>query len=358
MRGSMASQRRRKRAHGEATIEQVGAKFRARMMVGGVRLTGPLVQRRADALPALREKHQAALDGIPPSQAASLADAVLSCIDDRQDAGEIRPSTAALQRHLAKHVSAAPIGAIPVYRVAQSDVDTFLAGIQGSNHQRRNLGSLISTALRHAGGPEISYRATKDRSLKARWLTADERKNVFAAAESMGEDVLTLIGLLMECGLRRGEALGLAHEDRDADGVRVLRQVVSDGEGLRVTSLKTTRSKSWIPLPAWLQARIGEPRKGLVLASAKGPLEPRSPLWVNGVVSRVAAVAGIGKVTPHDLRRTAAMAMIESGADIVTVAAVIRDNPQTLLRYYTESRRDLKRSAIQGASSFNPKIDP
>ncbi|MDK3161098.1 tyrosine-type recombinase/integrase [Kamptonema cortianum] len=326
----------KRRLNGEATIQETGGRFRAAIQIDGKRIWGPRVDRRADAVPALKRKlgDKYLLGGTPKT----VLRCILRTVDSQVASGEIKTTTAELKRTLIrKHIEPDQIARIPIHAITSDNLQRFIDGINLSPHSKRNIAGIITTALR-ANGITLSYKSRKPLSKKARILTPQEREKSIRFA--VGEE-RWLIGFMLQMGLRRGEALGVMHEDRDADGIML--QVVRIKGVLLVTTLKTRQSEAWVPLPRWMRRYLGK-GEGFIL-NDNG--RPRHPGWANRTVAQIADRAGIGRITPHDLRRTAAMGLLESGVDIRTAAEILRHDPAVLATIYAKSRRDLKREAMQ-----------
>lgn len=262
-------------------------------------------------------------------------------MDQQEATGEIKQTTAYLKRLLiGKHISGTEFGLLKTSQVSQVEFRAFLDGLALGSHSKRNVAGVVATGFRSVG-IQLTYGAKKELSKRSRVLEPDERKRLLRAAK--GEEKW-LIGFLMQMGLRRGEALGVMHEDRDQDGITLRRQVVRTTGAILVTSLKTKQSEAWVPLPKWMARYLGK-GEGFVLT--EDGVRPKSPTWAGKTVAEVAKRAGLGRVTPHDLRHTAAMALLESGVDVVTAAEILRHDPVMLAKVYAKSRRDLKREALK-----------
>ena len=115
------------------------------------------------------------------------------------------------------------------------------------------------------------------------WLTLPQVQQLLAApdpATAKGRRDRVLLGLLVGCGLRRGELAGLEFGDvAQREGRWAIVDLV--GKHGRVRT---------VPIPSWAFAALDE------WAAAAG--------IVSGPVLRPVSKGGLGKVTPHDLRRT------------------------------------------------------
>lgn len=151
-----------------------------------------------------------------------------------------------------------------------------------------------------------------------------------------------LFEVLIGCGLRRGEALGLRWADVDLEGrVLQVRQTLSDVNGrLMFTKPKTPGSAAGVGMSSrvvealrrqravqdvvraqWAEAYDAE-RLDLVFARADGsPLRPERVLWQ---FHERADEAGLPRCTLHDLRHLAATLMLASGVPLAVVSKMLR----------------------------------
>lgn len=323
----------------EGTIETLAnGSFRAVVTIQGKKVVGPRVPKRRDALPALRAK----VNARSLTQHPTLSSLILARIRQRLESGKIQPTTAELHENLfRKHIEQSNLGALRLDQIEQRDLDLFASALPGGPHTTRNVCSLICATLKEHG-VSLTYACKKPASTKSVSLTPTQQKQLLRA--SVGEEKW-LIGLLMQAGLRRGEALGLKHEDADEDGALLQRQVVSVRGALMAKQLKTRKSESWIPLPRWM-LRCGYGKgQGWVFPDPDDSTRPRDPAWAYRKVIEIGQRIGIKNLTPHDLRHSCAMTLLERGVDVVTAAEMLRHDPALLMKVYAQSRRDLKREA-------------
>lgn len=196
-----------------------------------------------------------------------------------------------------------------------------------------------------------------------RVLSPEERQLLL---DSVQHQQLRTAILLMLHGLRRGEACGLRYEDYDGEGIEVMRQVVliNDVPTLQ-ERLKTERSHRWVPIvSAELITLLGSKPTGFVLLGAKGGfISPRllRDWWdlefrgkrrgkpIDGYTA-----GPFADMTPHDLRSTRGMMLLESGADLRTASEIMGHSPKTLTGTYARSRRELKLAQMQRAPIASP----
>jgi integrase len=149
------------------------------------------------------------------------------------------------------------------------------------------------------------------------WSAAEALAFLDAAA---GDPLYPAFVLLLLYGLRRGEVLGLAWADIDADTIRVRQQVQRVGGQLRLGLVKTTAGKRDLPVLSLAEKALDARRAaqaldlerlgaawsdtGLVFTSRSGlPIEPRN---VDRTFARIGKDNGLRRIRLHDLRHTTA----------------------------------------------------
>lgn len=155
---------------------------------------------------------------------------------------------------------------------------------------------------------------------------------VMALARQAGPDKAVVVLVLSYCGLRWGELAGLHVADIDMlrRRIHVRRNAVNVGGAVQVGTPKTHERRS-IPFPRFLAdalsaACAGKGRDEIVFPSAGGGYakSPGVSTWFSGAVSRCAAEsAGFPRVTPHDLRHTAASLAVSAGANVKAVQKML-----------------------------------
>jgi integrase len=136
------------------------------------------------------------------------------------------------------------------------------------------------------------------------------------------------VEVLARTGLRKGEFLRLATD-------AIVR--IGDGEWLHVPVGKLHTDR-YIPLhPAvktllgqWLAQRGGQP--GKLMFTDHGRPVPQTR--VDAAVRRAAAAAGIGHVTPHQLRHTLATQAINRGMSLEAIAALLGHKSMSMTMTY------------------------
>jgi integrase/recombinase XerD len=191
------------------------------------------------------------------------------------------------------------------------------------------------------------------------WLERDEQARLQAAAASQADLPRNLCGrtpehlievrqryevlfnLIQNAGLRLSEALGLKVRDVTVSGAvaRKLR-VIGKGNKERV-----------VPLPEAFGAVFGAwvaelPADGFVFAKRHGQ-PPPTPQVVRAYLKGLVARAKIDKpITPHKLRHTYATRLLESGAQLVDIQALLGHANLATTQIYTHVDEDRMASVV------------
>ena len=139
-----------------------------------------------------------------------------------------------------------------------------------------------------------------------------------------------VLNLLLYTGLRVSEAAALRLDDLVLNG-KVGKVIVRSGKGMKYRELPLHKEARQ-GLDAYLKARPSDQGDHLFLGQ-------RGPLGARGIQMQMTALgraAGV-EVTPHMLRHTFATRLLrESGADLVTVAALMGHSSIATTQIYTQ----------------------
>lgn len=141
----------------------------------------------------------------------------------------------------------------------------------------------------------------------------------------------TLILTLAYCGLRWGEAVGLRVQDLDMlkRRLRVEQNAVQVGQKIEVGTPKNHKRRA-VPFPRFLVEPlaaqcVGKGRSDLVFPGGDGGylrsarVHEDNQSWFAGAVKR----SGIPRITPHDLRHSAASFAVSAGANVKAVQRML-----------------------------------
>ena len=193
----------------------------------------------------------------------------------------------------------------------------------------------------------------------ARALEPEEVARLLEAAEaSRSRDMALLLRLMLETGLRRGEALALQWGDVDLERgeVRVWRAWAKVGSKGAFTPLKTPTAKRVVPLPLGLLRRL-KARKEELLERLNpeevdglhlvGGVKPVDPDAFNHYLRRLAERAGLGRVRVHDLRHTWATLALSRGIPLEVVSERLgHASPTITLNVYRHLLEEERRGYV------------
>jgi integrase len=193
----------------------------------------------------------------------------------------------------------------------------------------------------------------------ARALEPEEVARLLEAAEaSRSRDMALLLRLMLETGLRRGEALALQWGDVDLErgDVRVWRAWAKVGSKGAFTPLKTPTAKRVVPLPLGLLRRL-KARKEELLERLNpeevdglhlvGGVKPVDPDAFNHYLRRLAEKAGLGRVRVHDLRHTWATLALSRGIPLEVVSERLgHASPTITLNVYRHLLEEERRGYV------------
>ncbi len=182
--------------------------------------------------------------------------------------------------------------------------------------------------------PGVTRRGTR----LGNWLTKEQANDLLNAPDPRilnGKRDRAILALLIGCGLRRAELLRLDVENLQQ---REARWVIPDleGKGNRVRTVTVpagvkARIDLWTAASGITEGRIFRPvtRGGVVKGSA---ILDEKVVW--RLVVRYARETELGKLAPHDLRRTCAKLCRKAGGDLEQIQLLLgHASVQTTERY-------------------------
>ena len=239
-----------------------------------------------------------------------------------------------------KHARAlAPLASIPLRSLGVRDAEALLADLAEKEYSRtvcrlvratlsRVLGDaertdLVTRNVAHAARLPAEAKAPRER----RTLGHEEAARLEEALSGEKDEALWLSMLLL--GLRPGEAaaLGWGDVDQDAGVLHVVRARRWTPRGYEVGPTKTRRSARVVKMPPRLVTafcaleRATTPDDALVFSTPAGRL--LEPSAMNHRLARLCAKAGIERVTPYELRHSAASLLSDAGVPIETLADLL-----------------------------------
>jgi integrase/recombinase XerD len=201
---------------------------------------------------------------------------------------------------------------------ATATVNTYLSALKGVAREAWMLRLMDVESFQH-------IRAVRNlrgsRLPRGRALPAEEIRKLFAVCDadksSLGPRDAAMLAVILGCGLRRSEAVGLD-----------LRDVVTQDHAIRVLGKGNKERLAYMPAGTWERLHMWIDQ---VRGEQPGPLFTRirrfdtltNDRLTDQAVYHILLVrqklAGIEKCAPHDLRRTFATAMLDNGEDLITV---------------------------------------
>jgi integrase len=281
------------------------------------------------------------------SEVATVGDLLTRWVETVAAARVGERSTLDGYRHqVAQHLSPA-LGHMRIDRLTPEHIDDYFRRKAEDGYSRSTLTkhrSLLGQAVRwgvkrrHIGWDVVAvaelppadvFANAKPRQVREpRALTANEARSFIAAAEGRRNGVALVVALTV--GLRPGELLALCWEDIDLEvGVlHVNRAWKSKGEHRHIGPPKTKGSVRALALPVPVvtalrdhhraqlaeQLRTGfRPAEGMHLVFPSSTGQPLDTANLRRLVADVAERAGIGRVSPYDLRHTATSLLSQAG---------------------------------------------
>jgi integrase len=168
-----------------------------------------------------------------------------------------------------------------------------------------------------------------------RWLTRTEERSLVRALERAGiAQDCALVKVLLHCGLRIEEASTLEWSHLELGERKGWMTIHGKGRKERRIPVDVEARNALHDLAAG-----SIDRKGHVFVGQRGPLGPCA-LWRR--VVRYGPAAKIPKLSPHALRHTCGKRLIDAGARIEVVAAILgHENLNTTRRYVEPGEADL-----------------
>lgn len=202
------------------------------------------------------------------------------------------------------------------------------------------------------------------------FLTAEQARDFLRCLDDEPLFWKAFVNVLITCGLRRGEAVGLRWNDIDGRNMnlRIERNITLDKnspEKYRVGDTKTGEDRT-VPISSrvygMLMALKREQEERLQIRIMPGcyifsrPENPSVPIypttataWMHKFVER----HNLPPMSPHDLRHTAATLALESGANLKDVQQLLgHRDPATTMAFYAGVSEDRQRKTVEGIEAM------
>ncbi len=260
--------------------------------------------------------------------------------------GQLAGDGSGLERLTTRDISAYLVSACPGRSQTSAKLlVTALRSLLGFLHVEGVLAESLAGAVPSATGWRLAG--------LPRTLEPGEVRRLLASCDrrtSAGRRDFAILTLLARLGLRRGEVAALQLDDLDWRAG----EISIRGKGDR---------RERLPLPSDVgEAVAGYLRRGrpasvdgrCVFVRLKAPLRALTPAGVTQVVVSASRRAGLGEITAHRLRHTAATEMLRAGATLPEVGQVLRHRRLETTAIYAkvdrEALRTIARAWVGGAA--------
>lgn len=205
---------------------------------------------------------------------------------------------------------------------------------------------------------------------KVDFLEADKAREFIRCMETEPLFWRAFVNVLITCGLRRGECIGLQWRDIDPGKLTlsISRNVTMDKNSpdkIRVGSTKTGESRT-VPLSPRVYGLLMELKREqeerlqmklmpacFIFSRQADPQKPIYPTEPTRFMRKFIARHNLPDVSPHDLRHTAATLALESGANLKEVQQLLgHADPATTMAFYTGVTEEAQRRTVEGIESL------
>lgn len=313
-----------------------------------------------------KSEAQGALDNVKPSAVPALrSDMTFDVFAQTKffPFEDLARTTAANQPSIYKHYVLPRWGAVLLADITVEDVEQWARVELPATRSSRNRDRLIGDSMRKqaywifhkiiAKAIERGYIAASPLPRKSgikknqprkpeRILTPDQVELLAMAADPWS----TAIFCLAYGGFRIGELFALRLNDVDFDRCQIIvdeKVVEVDGQLVYENDLKRARSQRRVPVPQVvieMLAAVSMRHEDTQLLF--GRVYPSN--WRRRVFAKAVRAASLPRMTPHDLRHTAASAWFDEGFDLVEVARMLGDSldvaEETYVHIYQGRRQE------------------
>lgn len=320
--------------------------YRARVYYRGRYVASRTFQRKRDAQEWERRQTDSLRSGVWSDPAAGDRPVGEWC-QIWLDAQPVRqPATVRKIRGVIAKQIAGTFGRRPLVSVRPSEVQAWAAelsrtqSVATARHALGVLRRVFDYAVRDGviqRNPAAGIRLSKVQGNDPRPLTHDELWRLAEVADAARDRLLVLVAGY--CGLRWGELAALRWSDVDLKSrtLRVVRAYSEEAPRGELSPVKNHQART-VPVPEIVSGELAaykalQPQNELVFPSASGtPLRNRN--WRRDVFDPAVEALGL-RITPHNLRDTAASLAIQEGASVVAVARLLgHESAATTLNHY------------------------
>ena len=175
-----------------------------------------------------------------------------------------------------------------------------------------------------------------------------------------------LVNVLITCGLRRGECVGLQWGDLDAEALTltISRNVTIDTAAPNKIHIGTTKTGEARTVPisprvvsllmehrqeTEARLKITLPPAAFIFSRSTDPLTPVYPTEPTRYLAKFTKRHELPTMSPHDLRHTAATLALEAGANLKEVQQLLgHADPSTTMKFYAGVTEEAQRRTVEG----------
>lgn len=293
-------------------------------------------------------------------------------------ASDRKPTTKTMYAGMArKHVIGSTLGALELGKIRPRHVEAWVVELRGKGLAESTVRSaytilraVLDTAVRDGAlgeNPATAVRRPRVSPKEAAYLTPDQVRDLLVAATATRFSAL--FELLVNTGLRRGEALALRWPDVDFESkvLRVRGTLSRVGGELVVTETKTEKSKRVLSMTPAVERTLRKVRStqreerlragsvwvhtGFVFTTELGtPADPRNALRALKTAARRAGLPC--DVGLHTLRHSAASVMLVNGVPLKVVSEILGHSSISITGdIYGHVSPDIARHALDGLAA-------
>lgn len=241
----------------------------------------------------------------------------------------------------------------------------------------QTLCNILRYAVRH-GYLEKYPVETLDKSEKPQlekkkidFLTQEQAQQFVAALEAKPLFWRTYYNILLTCGLRRGEAVGLQWGDIDSKKleITIARSITVDKKRKEKYSVKKPKNgeERTVPITSRIYNMLTALKKeaedkygekmikptSYIFCRIDDPQQPIYPTEPTRWLRKFEEENNLPLMSPHDLRHTAATLALESGKDIKHVQDLLgHHDPATTMAFYAGVTEEGAHSTVEGIESL------
>jgi integrase len=247
---------------------------------------------------------------------------------------QLKPSTRSRYTAIVRRHVVPAFGSVPLVKLERSAVAAWVLDLVDGGlaaptvrHAHRILHMILNTAVddgRLVRNPASRVKLPRDRGREKRFLSHAE---VAALADAAGPDRLIIL-VLAYCGLRFGELAALRVRNVDPLRRRLhIEESVAEVDGVMIFGTPKSHQCRSVPvsrslIDALAEACAGKNSSDLVFTAPRGGvLMLRN--WRRRIFDRALGAAGLGELTPHELRHTAASLAVAAGANVKAVQRML-----------------------------------